>query len=117
MVSGWLGSYLFTMVVRGRGRRIGVKNVDVAEEPRTDGERESQENGCQLMHWWFCLYRRGGREKDSEREREYGVGGVKREREREIGENQGIACLLTILNSLPFISSALLLLFIFSVQL
>lgn len=72
MVSGWPGSYLFTMVARGWGRRIGVKNVDVAEEPRTDGERESQENGCQLMHRWICLYRRG------EREREYEEG-MKRE--------------------------------------
>lgn len=71
MVSGWPGSYLFTMVARERGRRIGVEKVDVAEEPRTDGERESQENGCQLMHRWICLYRRGERERERHREREY----------------------------------------------
>lgn len=122
MVSGWPGSYLFTMVARGQGSRIGVEKVDVAEEPRTDGERESQENGCQLMHRWICLYRRGEREREKDTERESVCEeGVKRERVWGWGEkrggDQGIACLLTILNSLPSISSALLPLFIFSVQL
>lgn len=46
-----------------------MEKVDVAEEPRTDGERESQENGCQLMHRWICLYRRGERERKTQRER------------------------------------------------
>lgn len=74
MVSGWPSSYLFTMVARrGGGRRIwrgGGGGVDVAEERRIDGERESQENGCQLMHRWICLYRRGERKGEREREDE-----------------------------------------------
>lgn len=63
MVSGWLGSYLFTMVARGGGRRTWQGSVDGAEEQRIGDERESQENGCQLMHRWICLYRRGKRER------------------------------------------------------
>lgn len=67
MVSGWPSSYLFTMVARRRGGMKDLEGgggVDVAEERRRDGERESQENGCQLMHRWICLYRRGERERE-----------------------------------------------------
>lgn len=51
---------------RKRKKDLGVKNVDVAEELRTDGGRKSQENGCQLMHRWICLYRRGEGEREYE---------------------------------------------------